>query len=485
MTAATQPTTRFPNRTARGFIGGFSGPRVVCLGGAAVIPAMASFRYGGLGLLVSLATVTPVLLVLGLVKKEGYYLADLAPILLNWKARAMTQQREFTRTPFEEGPAGALLLPGEAGSLRWVTLPSGAVGVHDPHAGTLTGALACRSRNFQLLAAGQQMARVSGWNAVIASLPGRAPGAWMQVIETTEPDTSRGVETWWRDHGAPDDDHSWPATQYRDLLATRARGGVGHRQLVAFTIHLGQGPRLAISKRAARKGLAGAVERLDALLAAQATDLVRAGVREAVPLTPGGLAAEIESAYKPGRLGRSDLVPGLDVAGPMAITEHRTHVDLDGGAAAVLWIKDWPRSEVGPSFLHSLIFESGVHKSLCLFIHPKDTATAVTELTRERNEITTEKRQAAKADRARSPFEEIEEEEVLARSAALTRGYMDAKYTGFITVTAPDVDALDKAVTAIESAAAAAQLQTEPMTRQHLASLTAARLPLGRKMHSR
>ena len=76
--------------------------------------------------------------------------------------------------------------------------------------------------------------------------------------------------------------------------------------------------------------------------------------------------------------------------------------------------------------------------------------------------------------------EEPEYEDVLQQEADLTAGHGVLRVTGLIAVSAPTVEELDAAVSAIEQAAIQASCETRRLVGQQAAAFTAAALPLAR-----
>ena len=61
---------------------------------------------------------------------------------------------------------------------------------------------------------------------------------------------------------------------------------------------------------------------------------------------------------------RRPMPATLASAGPVAIDEHWDHLRHDSAYSTVLWISEWPRIEVAPHFLHSLVFAGGAQVDL-------------------------------------------------------------------------------------------------------------------------
>src|SRR5207244_2836355 len=128
--------------------------------------------------------------------------------------------------------------------------------------------------------------------------------------------------------------------------------------------------------------------------ALQAADLTVAGW-----LDDKQLASVLRAAYDPVAADRLDgLTVGRDLAtaGPVGVEEHWGHLQHDSGFSTVLWLSEWPRTEVAPSFLHALIFEQGVRKSISITGTPLTTAQAMRDIRKEKVEYVTDAAQKAR-----------------------------------------------------------------------------------------
>ncbi len=470
-------TTRFPNRTPRTVWGDLTFTQLIVLGTALGFVVLATALPNGrgipfLGIAFTLALLVPA-------RWEGRKVIDQIPVMTGWVAKARNGQRQWRRNVTEPPRAGQLHLPGDAARLQWRTLAGGAVAVYDPNDGTVAASVSCRQPAFRLLASSDQERRVQSWATLLGSLSQRAQGARVQVTETTVPDPGLNVAEYFQAHAT---DHTgWAVDEYRTLLDSQATQGVRHDTTVTITIDVRKRSGLGIERLAQGSALAISLERLDALLDVLTTSLTDGGLQNVTPITEHDLASRIIQAHRP--TAPHTTVATLDEAGPISLDEHRTHIDLVDGCAAVLWISAWPRTEVPVDFLHHVMFTSGVQKTFSLFITPVPTVEALKGMRHEAARADAKARYASRRGKQQSVFERRAVEELEERETALADGFADARFSGFIVVTAPELGELADAVDAIEAAAAASGIHTEPMARQHLQAFTYARLPLGRKVH--
>lgn len=470
-------TTRFPNRTPRTVWGNLNGVQLLVLGAAVTCLVVASAAPNGRGMV--LLPVAIAFVGLALARWEGRLVLDQLPIVAGWASKTRSGQDKWRRDPLAAPREGALALPGDAARLRWRTMASGTVAVYDPSTGSVSASVSCRQPAFRLLATTDQERRVDSWASLLGSLSQRAHGARVQVTETTIPDPGLNVAEYFDAHAG--DTASWAASEYRALLDAQATRGVRHDTTVTVSINVRRRSGLGIERATRGSALDNTLERLDALIGVLVTSLTDGGLQQVTPITEEDLATRIVQAYRP--TATVPTAATLAEAGPISLDEHRTHLDLVDGCAAVLWVAAWPRTEVPVDFLHHVLFTSGVQKTFSLFITPVPTLEALKGMSKEAARADAKARDASRRGRQQSVFERRAADELAERENALADGYADARFSGFIVVTAPTLPELADAVDAIEAAAAASGIHTEPMARQHLQAFTTVRLPLGRKVH--
>jgi hypothetical protein len=199
-------------------------------------------------------------------------------------------------------------------------------------------------------------------------------------------------------------------------------------------------------------------------------------------LQPQDLAAVIREAYDPVADPWASTA-GLGSAGPVAIDEHWDHLRHDSAYSAVLWISEWPRVDVAPHFLHSLIFLQDVRKTISILAKPLGTGDALRAIRKEKVEYIAEAHQNAKIGRITDLSADQEYADVLARERALISGHADMRFTGLVVVTARSRDQLSVAVAAAERAATQAGCETRLLVGQQAQTFTVGALPLGRLVH--
>lgn len=478
--AAKARTARFARRQQRGLILGFSGPRIAAIG-----VSLALFTLGVAGAGVAGALMLAPLWILALssaaVRWKGRFLVEIAPTAAHFGTRVITRQDRYRAKLSKPRPSGTLALPGDAASLRFFVSEAGAVMVHDPYEQTLTSIARVGHPAFVLLGPDAQDQRVSAWGRLVASVGTSGSLCRVQVVESSLPDGGRGIADWWQSEcvtNAP----TWAAAQYETLLASATTATSVHRSLIAISMRM---PRTQLG-RAGQSQIAGAAAALQDEMRSFEAGLAAASLQLEGWLSDRELAAVVRSAYDPDssvRLGYWDVGRDLSSCGPLGVEEHWDHIRHDSGFSTVLWLSEWPRIDVPTWFLHPIVFEQGVRRSLTLTAEPLSTEEAIRQIRRQKVEYVSDSAQKAKLGQLADLSDSQELEDVLDRERALISGHADVRYTGLIAVTAPDREGLRRAVSAVEQAALRAVCETRILYGQQAAAFTAAALPLGRGVH--
>jgi hypothetical protein len=472
-----QAHVRFARRQSKGILLGFSGPRLIAIGAALVVFVAATFLLGVAGLVVSAPFWIP-LLALAFVRWRGEPLADAAPTVAHWGARSLAGQTRYRVRASAPRPAGTMALPGDAAAMRFhLDASSGAAMIHDPHRSTLSAVVRVSHPAYVLLSPDDQARRVAAWSRVLAALSATGSCASVQVLESTLPDPGHGVREWYAAHRAPGP--SWPAEQYEALLEQAAPASHTHRTLIVLSLDLRRAGRAI---RDAGRGMSGAAEVLRGDMVTCAASLRAADLRIGGWLGADELATVIREAYDP-RVNESTCAASLATAGPVAIDEHWDHLRHDLAYSSVLWISEWPRIEVAPHFLHSLVFLPDVRKSISIIAKPLGTSDALRSIRKEKVEYLTEASQNARIGKITDLAAEQEYADVLARERALISGHADLRFSGFVVVTARSRNDLTAAVAAAQRAATQCGCETRVLVGQQAQAFAVAALPLGRVVH--
>jgi hypothetical protein len=486
MTDTAAPTTaklvRFGRRTSRGLLLGFSAARVACIAGAAAV-FIPSLMIAGIIGTAATAAIWVALLAAAFVPWAGRPVIETAPTAAHFLVRRTLGQGSYAVRPGKPRPAGTLALPGDAAALRWLLdSTTGAVMVHDPHEQTLTAIAHVAHPAYVLLSPDDQSRRVQGWGRALAGLAASGTCARVQILESAQPDSGRGISDWWNQHRSPDAG-PWVVQQYDVLMKAQAPAACTHRTLIALSLDL---KAAAKAIRDAGRGMSGAAAVLGQDLTAFESGLRAAELRLVSWLSPPDLAGVIRGAYDPkgaAQLEGTGLGRDLATAGPVAIEEHWDHLRHDSGFSAVLWVSEWPRIDVPPHFLHALQFAPGVRKTISITATPLSTAAAMRDIRKAKVEYLTDAAQKTRIGVIADLADAQELADVITREQALISGHADLRFTGLIAVTAPTKDELDAAISQLQRAATQSGCETRLLLGQQARAFTAAALPLARKVH--
>lgn len=470
---------QFSRLTKRGIMLGLSLPQLIVLGIAVLTVVFSLYTAGGMGLAWT-APVWGTCALLAVIPAGGRKAIEWVPILARWAARTYLGQLVYRRRVIKPRPAGTLALPGDAASLReWEDPETGAAMIHDPHRQTLTALLSVSHPAFVLLDPGEQQRRVSGWGRVLAAACRSGRIARIQVSERTLPDSGTGLAEWWRTHGT--DDGSWAATTYAELIDRAGPAGERHATTISLALDMKTAARQI---RTSGGGIRGAAAVLRQEMSTLTTALRAAELTSTGWLTPGEVAVVLRSAYDPAAAPalerHGDLGRDLATAGPVAVTETWDRLRSDSAHHAVLWITEWPRSQVYPGFLAPLVLSNGVLRTLALHYTPVRADQAARDLRKKKTELISDAAQRRKIGQIDDAASSAELDDVLQQEADLTAGHGVLRVSGLVSVSAPTVDELDAAVAAVEQAAIQASCETRRLVGQQAQAFTAAALPLCR-----
>jgi len=472
-------TVRFARLSQRGLLLGLSASRVACIAVAALLATVSVFLAGPTGFLAT-APLWGGLVALAFVRKGGRVLVELLPTAAHFVVRGVLRQDRFRVQAGRPRPAGTMALPGDGAALRFlVDDVTGAAIVHDPHEGSLTVVAHVDHSAYILLSPEEQRRRVTGWSRVLAGLAASGQCIRAQALETVCPDSGEGVVGWWRQARAEatSDGVAWATEQYDALLDTYAPSAATHRSLIAIAV---AGPSGALGSLRGARGVKE-VDRLRQEMSTLESSLRAADLRLVGWLSEDDLANLVRVAYDPTAPG--SVPRQLDSAGPVALDEHWNWVRHDSGYSAVLSISEWPRTDVGADFLHTIVFQPNVIRSLSITATPLSPRQAIRDIRRAKVEHVTDAAQRARIGAIADLADAAELDDVLDRERALLAGHADLKFTGLITLTATTLEDLQDAVAQVERAAIQCGCETRRLQGQQARAFTAAALPLARPVH--
>ncbi|KQY48000.1 SCO6880 family protein [Cellulomonas sp. Root137] len=214
-------------------------------------------------------------------------------------------------------------------------------------------------------------------------------------------------------------------------------------------------------------------------LEAVASSLVGANLTPAGWLDRDDLAAVVRSGYDPQPAARTEDT-SVSWVGPMGVHELWSMLRTDSSVHATYWVAEWPRSQVHPTFLQSLLLGEATPRTVTLIAEPLATARALREIRRSKAEHIADAAQRARIGQVEAQSTLAEVDDLERREAELVAGHGDLRFTGLIAVSATSEAELEERCAALETAAAQAMCEVRRLFGQQGQAHLAAALPLAR-----
>jgi hypothetical protein len=490
---------RFPRRDHRSLLLGLRGPQVAVLAVSAVAAVSALTAVpsaAGLGLAVVVFVVG---VPLAVVRVRGRTFDEWFPALVRWAAVQAGRRRRWTSSLPVLGETGRRAEEAEpppplAGVEFLRVARAGGRGavavVRDRRAGTYSGVLACRGRGFALLDAADQERLMGLWGQALAAFAQEgSPVTRLAWVVRSRPEDAGVLEACLEDEAVLDPSHPARAS-YGDLLAGAAPAARRHETHLVLSVG---GDRSKRAVRQAGGGDRGACEVLLRELASLAERLTQAEVEVTDVLEPRQLAAVIRSAFDPrsadalARRGRRDPEHG-GVAGrnawPLATESDWDRYRSDSGVHAAYWVADWPRRDVVAGFLHPLLVRPAGLSAMAVVMEPVPPSRATRAVESAHASHVADEELRAKVGYLGSARRRKEHQAILAREAELAEGHGEFRFSGYVSVSALDPEALEAAAADIEQAGFDAQVELRRLYAEQDRGFTYT-LPLGRGLGNR
>jgi hypothetical protein len=337
----------------------------------------------------------------------------------------------------------------------------------------LTAVLACRVGAFSLLDHQAQERRLARWGLVLSGAGGTAVRR-LQWIERTAPAQGDELARWIHDERDPAVPlRGTPMIEsYLELISSSARVTQEHEILLAIQVD---------AQRVRDRGRQATTRALLEQTERVAQGLQAAEVSVLGALGPGQLARALRTAFDPYARAELTALEAADPerdglaevnAWPLGVREGWDSYRSDGALHATYWIGAWPRIDVSPMFMDSLLGHSGAVRTVAVTFEPlaadRSTREVEAAITRDRADRelrarfgqseTARQRQAADATRR--------------REAELAAGHTEVRLSGFVTVTGRDPDDLRRACAEVLEHAARARLELHRLYGQQAAGFT-------------
>jgi hypothetical protein len=313
--------------------------------------------------------------------------------------------------------------------------------LRDRRNGWLAAVLAVRGSSFALLDSDGQLRLFDGWRSVLGTMArAGTPVRRLQWVQVSEPAGDAGALV------APPERPGFEAAvaSYRQLIDGAAPTVVRHDAFLVVAVSGGRrpggpggGPPDAEALRREVRLLGGQLRNAD-LGAGPALDL-------------DGLFRLIGSrhAQPTGRRG-----PGW----AMATDEAWSCLRVDGTWHATFWVAEWPRVAVGPDFLLPMLLGDG-RRAMSVVMAPVPAERAARQARAARAADVADEELRSRAGFLPNARRNREADGVVRLEAELADGHAQYRFSGYVTVTAPDRAALEAACVETEQAAQAAHLE--------------------------
>jgi Putative type VII ESX secretion system translocon, EccE len=337
-----------------------------------------------------------------------------------------------------------------------------------------TAVLACRVGSFSLLDHDAQERRLARWGLVLSGAGG-GPIRRLQWIERTAPAQGDELARWVHEQRDPAIAPRGTAMieSYLELISTSTKVAQEHEVLLAVQVD---------ARRARERRRTPAVETLLEQTERVAQGLEAAEVTVLGALTPAQLARALRTAFDP--YARAELSalhaadpkrerrPPENGAWPLGARDSWDHYAADGAVHATYWISAWPRVEVSPMFMDSLLGHSTAVRTVAVTFEPlpidRSTREIEAAVTRDRADRELRAR-FGQSDTAR---QRQAEEATRRREAELAAGHGEVRLSGFVTVSGRDPDDLRRACGEVMEHAARARLELRRLYGQQADAFT-------------
>lgn len=459
-----EATVQFGRLGRRGVLLGLSGGQVGLIGGAMFVVLVAVRGAGGIGLAVA-APLWLLLSVAGLVGVGGRTVPAWIPVVGGWVGARASGRTKVSTVPAADSP-GTLVLPGVPGMLEVVPCARlGGVLVVDRRTATVTAIARVHGSGILLDDDAAKEHKASAWGRVLGGLCQQPQIVRVQILTTVAAGGMSVARRWWREHCLVAE--SGVAATLADLLDEGFMSSARREHFVAVAVRSPRGRR-RLTTDAASSVAGSCVAVADALGAAELT--VDGW------LDGPGLARAVRRAYEP--LAASDEVP-VRVGPPVGVAEEWDRWCTGTTWHATYWVAEWPRTAVDATFLQPLVGDGGA-RTVSLIAEPVPAREALRQIRRARAEYRADAAQRQRIGQVEDRAITAEVEDLDRREAELVAGHGDLRFTGLVSVSAPDRDRLADACRAVEADAARAMCDLVRLVGQQGAGHLAASLPLAR-----
>jgi len=155
------------------------------------------------------------------------------------------------------------------------------------------------------------------------------------------------------------------------------------------------------------------------------------------------------------------------------------HLTVDGSLHRTYWIAEWPRLDVPPNWLEPVLLHAGGVRTFALLYEPVPPSRSQRRIDRDSTRLAADEEQRTRGGFRIGASHRRAQAAVLERESELVAGFRELEFAGFVTVSAPTLEVLERSCSEYEQVAAQAGLEIRPLHgRQDLGIVCS--LPVGR-----
>lgn len=498
---------KFSRLPSQGVVYGIDAAGITVISIAALFSGGAVISNGFLGLLLSLPVSAP-LAALGVIHVYGQSLiTHLAYEVLGKGKQLMgksTYRRDLLKVKMKpvakkgtvNKPAASSLLdiPGREGRLYVYETPAGYAVLWDARKQTGTFYLDVATLGLGLptpemptmLSDKDREALIYQWARVLGSWTLKEHIVAISVLEHTRPVGVEAEKAYFVERSTA---QAAISDSYKQMMQMAEESAVQHQSVLAITFNLtGEAKAMVKGSKSRSQGMLAIA---DLEIQSVVDALTMAGFSAAVPFVRRDLGLWSRQIIDPGAMAGIDGRKVTEWAGvdprdavPMFLDDKRTVVESDSAYHRSFWVQEWPRYETYPGFLSKLVFvkeQTGrpVRHTFNLVASPVLIRDAMKRLTEEKRTWNTNASLRAKAGRPDSAADAADWAAIVEHEQDLVAGQGELRFSAFITVTADDLDTLEKHTASMMNAMAQTGLEPRVVPWQQAEVLLNAAYPVG------
>ncbi len=143
----------------------------------------------------------------------------------------------------------------------------------------------------------------------------------------------------------------------------------------------------------------------------------------------------------------------------MGVQAEWNRLRTDGTWHATYWVAEWPRTDTGPDFLGPLLLSSELRRSMSVVMEPLGPIEASRKVEQARTADIADAELRRRGGFLATARRRREAEILARREVELADGHAQYRFSGYVTVSEEDPDALEVACGRLEQAAGQAGLE--------------------------